>query len=147
MTGLMAVIAAATYEMGRKGQPEIRLGEAPSELKTALVFGALYALVLLAVAAARQHFGDRGLFVVAALSGLTDVDAITLSTAQMISAERLTVDTGWRMILLGTLSNMVFKGLMVASLGHRQLLWRIALAFGVAFAGGVAILLYWPAVK
>jgi uncharacterized protein DUF4010 len=39
--------------------------KSPAELKAALVFGALYALVLLAVAAAKQHFGSAGLYVVA----------------------------------------------------------------------------------
>jgi uncharacterized membrane protein (DUF4010 family) len=36
----------------------------------------------------RDH-GSRGLYAVAALSGLTDVDAITLSTAQLVNAGRI----------------------------------------------------------
>ena len=54
-----------------------------------------------AVAAAKEHFGETGLFLVASLSGLTDVDAITLSTAQLIQSGHVSTDTGWRMILTG----------------------------------------------
>ena len=146
LMGIMALVSLVLY-LWRSGDPgEIPAGEDPSDLKAAIVFGLLYAVVLFAVAAARQHFGNRGLYVVAALSGLTDMDAITLSTAQMINAGRLEVDTGWRMIVLGGLSNLVFKGLAIAALGHRRLLGRIAIAFGITVVGGIILLLLWPSI-
>jgi uncharacterized membrane protein (DUF4010 family) len=46
----------------------------PSELKSALAFGLIYALVLLAIAAGKNYLGSGGLYIVAALSGLTDMD-------------------------------------------------------------------------
>ena len=60
----------------------------PTQLKSAVVFGLMYAGVLLALAAARAYWNGRGLYAVAFLSGLTEMDAITLSTAQPV-AERL----------------------------------------------------------
>jgi uncharacterized membrane protein (DUF4010 family) len=81
---------------------------------------------------------------VAALSGLTDMDAITLSTAQLIKRNDLSVDTGWRMILIGALSNLVFKCGAVAMLGHRKLLLRVSLVFGISLAVGVLLLICWP---
>ena len=99
-----------------------------------MLFGLLYAVILFAVAAGRQWLGDRGLYLIAAVSGLTDVDAITLSTAQLIKRGELEVDTGWRMILLGSLSNLVFKGAAVAVLGHRRLLRRVSIVFGIVLA-------------
>ncbi|MEM9558514.1 MAG: MgtC/SapB family protein [Acidobacteriota bacterium] len=116
----------------------------PTDLRAAIVFGLLYAAVLFAVAAAREHFGDRGLYAVAVLSGLTDMDAITLSTAQLMASERIDHDLGWRLILVGALSNLVFKGGVVAVLGPRRLLARMALLFGLTLAGGLALLLWWP---
>lgn len=116
----------------------------PSELKSALVFGLLFALVLLATAAGKEYFGDRGLYAVAAFSGLTDMDAITLSTAQMTNAGRITPDTAWRLILLAALSNLVFKGGVVLALGDRGLFRRILWLFGVALAAGAGILAWWP---
>ena len=118
--------------------------EPPSDLRAAVGFGLLYAGVLLAVAVAREHFGAGAVYGVAALSGLTDVDAITLSTAQLVQSGRLDVETGWRVILVGALTNLMFKGFVVASLGAPQLLKRIALSFGMAVFFGVLLLLFWP---
>jgi uncharacterized membrane protein (DUF4010 family) len=115
----------------------------PAELKAAVVFGALYALVLLAVAAARDRLGAAGLYGVAALSGLTDMDAITLSTAQLVAADRLPGTTGWRVITVGALSNLVFKAGVVAALGHRRLLGRIAVLFAVILVLGGVLLAVW----
>ncbi len=144
MMGLMAIIATALYFLRKSDAESFELDEDPSELKAAIVFGLLYAGVLFAVAVVKEHFGDAGLYVVSALSGLTDMDAITLSTAQMIKKDNLTVDTGWRMILIGALSNLVFKGVAVGVLGHRALLKRVSLAFGIGLIGGLLILMYWP---
>ena len=106
----------------------------PAELKAASVFGALYAAVLLAVAFARDRFGTAGLYIVAAISGLTDVDAITLSTSRLVDGGRARPDTGWRAILLASLSNLVFKAGIVAVLGSRALLGRMAVLFGAAMS-------------
>ena len=62
---------------GRKQTARMPEQKNPAELKPALVFGALYAIVLLAVAVAKEHFGSAGLYIVAIISGLTDLDAIT----------------------------------------------------------------------
>jgi uncharacterized membrane protein (DUF4010 family) len=112
----------------------------PTELRSALLFGLLYALVLLAVAAANTAFGDRGLYVAAVLSGLTDMDAITLSIAQLVSTGEVAPATGWRLILVAAMSNLVFKGVVVAMLGDRRLLGRVGVGFGVAGALGVGLL-------
>ena len=112
----------------------------PSELKSALVFGALFALVLLATAAAKHQFGDRGLYVVAALSGLTDMDAITLSTARMVNAGEIPPETAWRLILAASMSNLVFKAGVVGVLGGHGLFGRIAVRFGIALGVMAALL-------
>lgn len=116
----------------------------PADLRMAVVFGGLYAIVVFAASAANAEFGPRGLYVVALLSGLTDMDAITLSTSQLVAGGRLDSDTGWRMILLASLSNLAFKGVLVATLGGRELLKLVSVAFGVAIAAGGALLWFWP---
>lgn len=145
MLAVTALIAGALYVFGIGSRElEVEDQEAPSELKAAVVFGLLYAVVLVAVAFAEDRLGQRGLYGVAALSGLTDLDAITLSTANLMQTGQLELGTGWRMILLGGLSNIVFKGGVVLLLGSRALRGRITLAFGAALLGGVAILALWP---
>src|SRR6266498_3958168 len=75
---LSAVSSFALWFRSDKNHEEMPEQENPSELKSALVFGLIYAVVLFVVAAVKELYGSRGLYAVAALSGLTDVDAITL---------------------------------------------------------------------
>lgn len=140
----MAMSAAGAFALARKEQVVAPEPKDPSNLAAAVIFGGLYALVLLAVAAAKEYLGDPGLYLVSAVSGLTEMDAITLSTAQLMTIERISVDTGWRMILVGALSNILFKGFVVAILGPARLLGRIAVLFGFALSGGVLLLWLWP---
>jgi uncharacterized membrane protein (DUF4010 family) len=114
--------------------------ENPTMLRAALVFGALYAVVLIAVAWVRETAGDSGLYAVAAVAGLTDVDAITLSTAQMAKSGQISPTLTWRVILIAFLSNLVFKAGIVAMLGSRKLLAIVATLFGI-LAGGTGLLM------
>lgn len=118
--------------------------ENPSELKSALIFGGLYAGILFAVAFVKETFGDRGLYFVAGLSGLTDVDAITLSTSQLVNLNRLDASYGWRLIVVATMSNLVFKAGTVVALGHRALALRVCACFGAVLLVGILFLCFWP---
>ncbi len=72
------------------------------------------------------------------------MDAITLSTAQLVNSARLEPDRAWRVILLASLANLVFKSVIVTTLGKRELTARIVPLFGVVLLAGAAILLLWP---
>jgi uncharacterized membrane protein (DUF4010 family) len=72
------------------------------------------------------------------------MDAITLSTAQLVKADRLNAVLAWRVILVAAIANTLFKGLLVLMLGHPRLGWRIAALFAAVSAGGAALLLLWP---
>ncbi len=117
----------------------------PAELKPAIIFGILYAVILLGVAAAKEHLGQAGLYVVAVVSGLTDMDAITLSTAELMTKGDLEPGTGWRVILIAAMSNLVFKAGIVGFLGHRNLLKRVSINYAIATAIGLALVFLWPA--
>jgi len=139
--GLVAAVTHRRSEkVGHRGADEAP----PSELKSAVLFGLLYAAVLLIVAFARQHLGAGGLYAAAAISGLTDMDAITLSTARLVSLGNLDPGTAWRMILVSGLSNILFKGALVIMLGAREHIRPMLVGFGSALVGGVLILALWP---
>jgi uncharacterized membrane protein (DUF4010 family) len=143
---LLALLSAALWFLGGKQERgEMPPQQNPSELKSALLFGSLYAIVLLAVAAAKNYFGNRGLYAVAALSGLTDMDAICLSTARLVTTGSVDADHGWRLILVGFLANTTFKGSLVGLLGHRGLFARIAPLYAITLAAGGLLLWLWPA--
>ncbi len=144
MLGVAAALALLAWLIDRHAAEEPPEPGNPAELKSALFFGAIYAAVLLAVAFARDRFGTAGLYTVAALSGLTDVDALTLSTARLVDGGRLAPGDGWRAILLAVLSNLVFKAGIVAVLGSRRMLGRVAVLFAAVLAGGGAIWWLWP---
>lgn len=145
MMGVMIVISGVLLLRSRDtGDHEVQEQEPPSDIKSAIIFGVLYAAVLLAVAFAREYLGPGGLYVVAGISGLTDIDAITLSTAQLMKSGGLHPATGWRVVQVGALANLLFKGGVVVAMGHPRLRTRVMAAFGAALVGGVAILWLWP---
>jgi uncharacterized membrane protein (DUF4010 family) len=98
----------------------------------------------LAVAFARERLGPSGLYDVSLLAGLTDVDAISLSTARLVAVGDLPVDTGWRMILVACLSNLVFKGGVAAVLGPRPFARVVLLSFAVVMLVGSGLFVLWP---
>lgn len=119
--------------------------ENPAQMRTAIVFGVLYALILLLVTAVREEFGhDTALYGVAVVSGLTDVDALTLSTAELFSQGRVSGDTAWRAVLIATLANLAFKIGAAAVLGGRRLALYALATMGASIAFGIAVVVFWP---
>jgi len=143
LLGVFVVMTVALARRNRDEADEVPSGGNPSELKPALIFGALYGLILFAVAAAEDLLGGAGIYAVAALSGLTDMDAITLSTAQLVNVERLDPSVAWRAIVLASLSNIAFKLGIVAMVAGRPLFRRLLGLMAVPTAVGVALMLFW----
>jgi uncharacterized membrane protein (DUF4010 family) len=139
-----AIVAAVTHRLAAKKEHPPGEESAPSELKGAVMFGVLYVAVLYGVALAKEHFGNAGLYVVAAISGLTDMDAITLSTSRLVNTGNVDPGTGWRVILLGGLANLVFKAGLALTLGAQGFRRPVLAGFAAALAGGAAILWLWP---
>jgi uncharacterized membrane protein (DUF4010 family) len=81
---------------------------------------------------------------VAIASGLTDMDAIMLSSASLVESGHTDPSTGWRAILMAAMSNFVFKFGMVSLLGRRLLTLRIGAAFGLVVTCGALVLWLWP---
>jgi uncharacterized membrane protein (DUF4010 family) len=110
----------------------------PFTLTQAAKFGLLFAVILLLVKIIGDQSREEGLYLVALLAGLTDVDAITLSMSQYArsggAAEVATIA-----IIIGVLANSAVKAGMAAILGsadyRRQMLAATAL---LAVAGAMA---------
>ncbi|RFC32698.1 MAG: Uncharacterized membrane protein, DUF4010 family [Candidatus Nitrotoga sp. MKT] len=115
----------------------------PTEILTALSFGLLYAVVLFFSAWISDIAGSGGLYVVALISGLTDVDAITLSSLRLFDLNKLSDDQAVIAISLAFLSNMIFKFGLVVFIGGTTLAKHVAagfLAMGVGVAVGLVML-------
>ncbi len=116
-----------------KGEVEI---ENPFSLTAAAKFAALFAVVLLAVKIVQEHFPPSGLYAVAALAGLTDVDAITLSMSEFAQSGEARVAV--IAIVIASLSNTIVKCGMGFVLGGERLGKKLLAATSVTLAVGLA---------
>lgn len=111
------------------------------DLPTALGFGVLLAVVAIAVRAAKDHLGSAGVYAVAAISGLGDVDAPLVSSLHMVAQGELARSVAVTAVVLAVAANMVVKGVMAWVVGGRSLGRRVAAGYGVillAAAAGIA---------
>ena len=102
----------------------------------------LYTAVLFLATWLEQVAGSRGLYAVALASGLTDVDAITLSSLRLYGQDKLIGSQAVVSIGLAVLSNLVFKSLLVTIIGGGALARRTLPGFaavGIGIAIGLAI--------
>jgi uncharacterized membrane protein (DUF4010 family) len=147
MMGASALAAALAWLQARRESTDLPPQGNPTELKAAIVFAGLFAGMTLLLAAAQRYVGPRALFGIAALSGLTDMDAITLATANMAQDGSdqggIDPDLAWRLIVIAAMANQCFKGLIAATLGGRALARRVALGLAVPIATGAALLVLW----
>ena len=139
--GLLFGLAATLFNWRRlKNSGELPLPETsnPTEIHTALTFGLLFVVVLFCSAWLSDVAGSSGLYVVSLVSGLTDVDAITLSSLRLFHMEKLNSQQAVISIALAFLSNMLFKFGMAVSIGGAALAKHIAIGF-LAIASGVLL--------
>lgn len=111
----------------------------PAELTTAMGFGLLYAAVLFLSGWLSDIAGSSGLYVVAIISGLTNVDAITLSSLRLHGLGKLEIVEVVTAITLGVIANLIFKlGLIFFTgnnvLARRCFLGTVAIIIGLAGA-------------
>jgi uncharacterized membrane protein (DUF4010 family) len=139
----MALIAygfAAFFWMTqpRGGGEADALLDNPLELKSALAFGLLLALVMLSAKGIESWVGASGVMVLAAASGIADVDAITLTIARM-SHDDLPLGIAVSSIVIAAAVNSLVKGIIAVSIGGRALGLRVMLPLLGAGLAGLAV--------
>ncbi len=146
LAGFSLVSFVAWLRLGRDPEAAAPMPDQrnPTELGPALVFGLLYGVILLAVAWGESRFGDDGLYLIAAISGLSDMDAITLSAAELYRQGRLEAGALWRVVLVASLSNLVFKLGVCAVLGGRRLVRHLLPLYGAGAGILLLVLVLWP---
>lgn len=112
----------------------------PLELKPALIFAFLLGTIMLLSRGLRDHFGDAGTYLLAAASGIADVDAITLSLADMTGAD-LDISVAAPALLIAALTNTLVKAGLAAAIGGYALGVRTGLAAGAIVLAGLGS--YW----
>lgn len=137
LLGVGVVLFAWRGLHAEKNLPPLELSN-PAEIRTALTFGVAYGVILVVSAALSDYAGSKGLYAVAVASGLTDVDAITLSSLRLYGLGKLSAREATTAIVLATLTNLTFKLGIVASIGGGVLMRQVALAFLLIAAGVIA---------
>lgn len=140
MTAVILGLAAVFYRAGR-ATPRDRHHDVhlrnPFSLTAAVKFGLLFAAVLLVVRLAQSVFPGRGYYVVGALAGLTDVDAITLSMANLAKTGGTDAHTASTAIIIGALSNTLVKCGILVALATGPLRSRMLAATALVVAAGI----------
>jgi uncharacterized membrane protein (DUF4010 family) len=143
--GIVPGVAMALYgwkilnAAGELPMPEVNN---PTELKTAISFGLLYAIVLLAAAWLQDIAGDKGLYVIALASGLTDADASVLSTLRLFNLEKIPADQAVTAVTLALIANLLFKIGLVITIGGGKLARHALpglLAIGAGLVSGLLL--------
>ncbi|MFB1486775.1 MULTISPECIES: MgtC/SapB family protein [unclassified Thiocapsa] len=132
-----AAVFWLTQPRGGDGDADALLDN-PLELKSAVGFGLLLALVMVSAKGLESWVGASGIMMLAAASGIADVDAITLTIAR-ISRDELPLGIAVSSIVIAAAVNSLVKGIIAASVGGRALGLRVALPLLGAGLAGLAV--------
>ncbi|MBI2385153.1 MAG: MgtC/SapB family protein [Elusimicrobia bacterium] len=138
-----AALFAGAVLLRSSGEPGGVEPRNPGGMLAAVGFGAGYALVGLLMALGHDRFAGSE-WLVAALSGLSDVDAATLSAARLARSGAIEADTAWRLALVAASSNTLFKAGLVTVVSRRALGLRLGLPLLGLCAVTAALAVYWP---
>lgn len=114
----------------------------PLNLATALQFGLLYAGIIFVSKAVLDTFSEGSILLVAGLSGINDVDAITLSTATLVRDGGLSESVGAQAVLLAVAVNTLVKAGIAIAVGGRELARIVAFTLIPAAAAAVAAMFF-----
>jgi len=134
---LFVAVEGAAFVWWKRSQgsstkdPELELAN-PLTLTSALQFGALYGVIIFASKALLDRASEASLNIVGAVSGINDVDAITLSTADLVETSGLDPQVGAQVVIAAVAVNTLVKAGMAVALGNRQLGRTVGGTLGVA---------------
>jgi len=140
--GFLGVMLAALFMRSSSGiDSEIKI-ENPFSVKPALIFGALFLAILFISKAASVYLGRGGVLVASVISGVADVDAITVSMSILASGGSISQSTAAAAITLAGVSNTLIKGGIALVLGTKKFGRRVGTLFiAIVTAGLLAALL------
>jgi len=124
------------YRTARSGSVSVgdTFARNPLQLSEAIKFGILFGIVYGAVAFVQTRYGDIGVYVVSMLSGITDVDAVTLTLAQLAEEGSLKTVAAMNGIIIASVVNSLVKLGIVCWVAGWRLGWQLARYFLVTLA-------------
>lgn len=132
------ICAYFIWKNATQAKPSLEL-ESPFTIGPAIKFAAFFAAILAILKITHLNYAAQGIYVISAIAGLADVDAITLSLAELAKTS-VTLSTAQNGILLATLANILVKGGIAWWLGSKEFGWRIIACFAILLAVGFAVI-------
>jgi uncharacterized membrane protein (DUF4010 family) len=140
LTGLL--VSLVLWRLSRTAETGVvAAGANPFELGEAIKFGLLFGIVTVVAKTAEAYLGATGLYLAGAVAGLTDVDAISLSMANLATSSPQIVKIAAYTIVIAVISNTLVKTGMAVFMGapalRRTIIVVTILLFAAAAAGGL----------
>jgi len=116
--------------------------KSPFSIKPALKFGAFFAAISLLTKLGSEYMGDSGLYLSSFISGIMDVDAITVNMAEDFVANKVTESVAVVAIIIASMTNTFAKGAIFLALGNRKVAMKIISIFSIMLLAGGASLVF-----
>ena len=130
-TTVIGIFISYSFYKKETSSHEIKIeSKNPLELDEAIKFAAIFALIYAAVEIIGTKYGNTGIYFVSAISGLTDVDAITLSLSSLANS-KISINTAAIGIAIASISNSLVKLSIVWIFGKRTLALLITKFFAI----------------
>ena len=138
IVGALAFIGGAfLLARGSSGNAEPSPGQNPFDLLSVIKLTLVLVVVAFLSRAASAIFGASGLLIVSGLSGLADVDAVTVTVGSLLK-QGLAADTAFYALAAGVIANTLAKVAYAVALGKSGFAWWFGLSSAVAIAAGGA---------
>ncbi|HVR47246.1 MAG TPA: DUF4010 domain-containing protein [Candidatus Binatia bacterium] len=131
-----AVVAALCARLGTRSPSESE-PKNPLQIWTALVFAVLFIVISMLTMFVKSHLGNSGVYGLAAIVGVTDIDPFVLSLAQG-GANGVGLATAATAIVIATSSNNVLKAVYTVAFSRRRESWLPAAILGAIALLGLA---------
>jgi uncharacterized membrane protein (DUF4010 family) len=109
----------------------------PFNILPAVKFGLVFAAIVFIARVTEVLAGDRGVYIISVLTGLSDVDPITLTMSQISRDDPSKLSQATVAITLAAFSNTIMKAAMAWFLGSKKFRKTVLFGFGITLIAGV----------
>jgi len=116
------------YRHAQAGTLDLRssaIRKNPLQLSEAIKFGILFGVIYGAITLVQDHYGEIGVYIISLLSGITDVDAITLSLSELSLDQKISIEASSVGIVIASVTNSLVKLGIVYWIGGKALGWKL----------------------
>jgi uncharacterized membrane protein (DUF4010 family) len=136
-TATVGLVIALLHRGGPAAAPAAAIDRNPLELSTAFLFAGLFIVLTVATRLTATYLGSGGLYILAGIMGLTDIDPFIMGLAQSGGAAT-TVAVAALAVIIATASNNIMKGIYATSFGGRAVGIPAAIALSTLGLLGIA---------